>query len=162
MVVTPHRPPHPGIPPTALSRHWTHPPQSLCSNDNVSRPPGRKPRSPSAHFPFPFLTILKTPSETICMREHWILCGKHDIPSQKGKFLLVQQGSLITPQGRPGCEVSPATRPGHARSVLASWVWGKGRESCSPRQVRNSCVGSGELTHTHSYPRIRVWQVTSW
>lgn len=146
-VVAPHSPPHLGIPPTG----HTHPPQPFCSNDSVSMPPGRKPRSSSAHSPFPFLTIPKIPSEIIYMLEHWVLYGQHDTLFQKCQLPLVQQGPLITPRGSQDAKypLQPDLDMPELSVVLASWVWGKGKESCSPRHVRNSCVGSGELPHHH-------------
>ena len=144
-----HTQPHsPRNPPAALS-----PPDHIHSNlpvpkSSVPMPPGRKTRTPSAHFPFPFLTITGIPSETFPLNAGFRV-EEHDTPSQKGTLTLVQQGSDNTLRGRPGYKVPPADQTWTRSAlsmVLAALVQGRGRERCSPGQVRKLCVPSGELT----------------
>ena len=74
--------------------------------------------------------------------ERWPLCvEEQDGPSPKSKLTLVQQGVLTTLRGRPGCTVSPATRPGHAQSCPWSWLpWSREEEGTDSPQGRSETL----------------------
>lgn len=127
-----HNPISPGIPQLSSPQVSTPTPTSLVPESN--------PIPKARNLAFLPHTFLFHPSHFLgslrnLLLEHWLLCvEEQDSPSPKGKLTLIQQGVLTTLRGRPGCTVSPATRPGHTQSCPWSWLpWSREEGKDSPQ-----------------------------